>query len=111
MQQIFHEKLLAGEFELAFEVGPIAQLLVFRSFRHEDHVRDELHQVVLLGFGRHCRNLAGLILGDSKIALVDFNTVDLGDNRVLVLGSYWPSRHDEERQKCGIKAGLTRTDR
>ena len=32
LQQALHEKLLAGELELALEVGSIAQFLVFRSF-------------------------------------------------------------------------------
>jgi hypothetical protein len=54
--------------------------------------------------------LAGLVLGDGQVALMDFNTIDLGNNRVFVLGARRPCRHDEDRQKCGTKAGLTRTD-
>ena len=87
LQQAFHQQLLAGEVELALEVGRVAQLLVLGGLRHEDHVGHELHQVVLLGFRRHRRNLAGLLLGGGEVALVDFDAVDLGDKRVLVLGA------------------------
>ena len=42
-------------------------------------------QIVLLGVRRHRRQLAGFLLGDGEIALVDLDAVDLGDHRVLVL--------------------------
>ena len=98
LQQRFHQQLVAGEGELALEVGAVAELLGLGGFRHQDHVGHELHQVVLLGLRRHRRNLAGLFLGDGEVALVDFGAVDLGHQRVLVLGAQRRSRHQQQGQ-------------
>ena len=77
--------LLRAKASLLLELRRVGHLLVFGRLRHQDHVGDELHQVVLLGVRRHRRQLAGLFLGDREVALVDFDAVDLGDQRVLVL--------------------------
>ena len=85
LQQRLHQQLVAGKGDLALEVGGVAHFFGFGRLRHQYHVGHELHQVVLLGVRRHRRDLAGLFLGDRKVALVEFGAVDRGDQRVLVL--------------------------
>ena len=76
---------------MTLEVGAVGQLLGFGRLRHQDHVGHELHQIVLLGVRRHRRKLAGFLLGHGEIALMDFDAVDLGDHRVLVLRGNRPA--------------------
>ncbi len=111
LQQPLHEELLACEFELALEVCSLAKFLVLGCLRNEDHVGNKLYEVVLLCLRRHWWNLAGFIFGHGEVALVNFDPVDLGHNRILVLGTRGPSDHDEQRQEGGAKSGLTRVDR
>ena len=67
-----------------------------------------LHQVVLLGVRRHRRQLAGLLLGDGEVALVDFDAVDLGDQRVLVLGARRADGQQQQRQAGGERSAVRR---
>ena len=98
LQQTFHEQFLAGKFGLALELGRVAEFLVLRGLRHQDHVGDKLDQVVLLGFRRHRRDLSSLFFSDGEVALMDFDTIDLGDQGVLVLGIKRGGRDDQQRQ-------------
>ena len=75
--------------------------------RHQDHVGDKLHQIILLRFRRHRRDLPGLFLSNGKVALVNFNAVDLGHKRILVLGVERSTRKHEQRQGCGNDTGRT----
>jgi hypothetical protein len=104
-QKVRHQQFLAGEGDLALELRRIADFLVFGRLRYQDHVGHELHQVVLLGVRRHRRNLAGFLLGDGKIALVDFGAVDLGHDRVLVLGAQRSGGGEQQRQGGGKQSG------
>ncbi len=105
LQQFFHQQLVAGEGEPLLEHRRVGHLLVFGRLRHQNHVGDELHQVVLLGVRRHRRQLAGLVLGDREVALVDLDAVDLGEQRVLVLRRSRAGGHEQQRQSGGEETG------
>src|SRR5262249_14605055 len=111
LQQPFHEQFLPRKFELALEVGRVTKFLVLRRLRNEDHVGHELDQVILLCLGRHRRNLPRLVLCHCEIALADFNSVNFGDNRVLVLSFDGANRKDEKRQGKGNESGRTWSNR
>ena len=101
LQQLSISSLLRANATLRLNSGRVGDLLVLGRLRHQDHVGHELHQVVLLGVRRHRRNLAGLLLGDGEVALVDFGAVDLGDHRVLVLRAGGRGRRQQQRQGGG----------
>ncbi len=105
LQHLFHQQLVARERDPALERVAVGHLLGFGRLRHQDHVGDELDQVVLLGVRRHRRNLAGLFLGDGEVALVDLGAVDLGDERILVLGCERAGGREQQRQGGGKEAG------
>src|SRR5665811_1728410 len=51
------------------------------------------------------RKLAGLLLGDGKIALVNLGTIDRGDERVLVLRCDRAGRYQQQPQRGGKETG------
>ena len=105
LQQVFHQQLFAREGDAALECVAVGHLLGFGRLRHQDHVGEELDQVVFLGVWRHRRNLAGLFLGDGEVALVDLGAVDLGDKWILVLGRERACGREQQRQGGGKQTG------
>jgi hypothetical protein len=83
VQQGRHQQLVAVELKPFGEFRRIAEFLVLRLLRDDDHVGHEADQVVFLGVRGHRRDLPGFGLDNIQVALMDFDAVHLGDHRVL----------------------------
>jgi hypothetical protein len=55
--------------------------------------------------------LPGFILCGGEITLMDFDAINLGDKRILVLGIEGSARKDEQRQGVSDKTGRAWADR
>ena len=103
LQHRLHQRLVAREIGAALEIGGVRHLARVGLFRQQEHVGKVVQEVVPppgLVLGRNV--LADVLLGESEVALMDLDTIDLRQHGIdgRSLGAGETRRCQEECGAC-----------